>query len=349
MIAVKGNWYDGSTSNQTSAVLRIFDNGAIQIEDSIDGHVLFKQSQFSADISDRIGTAPRFLSFSNGCNFETEDNLAIDRLAKKLHFRKWNRWVHFLESKKRYVLLAIITVLLFMAGMIKYGIPATANLIAIYLPRSYYELADREVLKTLDLFFLMPSDLSNKTKDRLQKRFQTCIDTHQSHAIKIVFKKGGQLGPNALALPGGTIIFTDELVEIAENDEELIAILAHEIGHVVYRHGMRRMVQDSLLSFAAMAFTGNASGISEIFLGLPVILTELAYSREFERDADNYALNYLLSNQIPPNHFADILLRIQVKSKEIPEKDRGSKLKAYLSTHPPTEERIEAFQSQEKQ
>jgi len=348
MIAVKGNWYDGNTSIQTSAVLKVFDNGAVQIEDVTNGHVLFKQSQFSADISDRIGRTPRFIAFSNGCNFETEDNRAIDIIIKKLHHGNWGRLIYFLESKKRYVLLAIVVVLLFMTGLIKYGIPATANLVAIYLPPPYYELADRETLKTLDRLFLKPSELSPKIQIRLQKSFQTCIDTYKSHNITIVFRKGGRLGPNALALPGGTIIFTDELVKIAENDEELIAILAHEIGHVVYRHGMRRMVQDALLSFTVMAFTGDSSGISEIFLGLPVILTELAYSREFERDADNHALNYLLSNKIPPSRFADILLRMEAKSKEKPEKDRD-RLKAYLSTHPPTDERIEAFQSQEKQ
>jgi Zn-dependent protease with chaperone function len=348
MIAVKGNWYDGNTSIQTSAVLKVFDNGAIQIEDKTDGHILFKQSQFSADISDRIGRTPRFVVFSNGCNFETEDNHTVDIIVKKFNHGSWSRWIHFFESKNRYVLLAIVAVLLFMTGMVKYGIPATANLIAIYLPRSYYELADREAIKTLDLLFLEPSELSPKIKDHLKKRFQACVDTYKSYDITVVFKKGGRLGPNALALPGGTIIFTDELVEIAENDEELIAILAHEVGHVVYRHGMRRMVQDSLMSFAAMAFTGDASGVSEIFLGLPVILTELAYSREFERDADDHALNYLLSNKIPPRRFADILLRMEAKGKKTSEKDSG-RLKAYLSTHPPTEERIKNFQSNEKQ
>ncbi|MCK7469253.1 MAG: M48 family metallopeptidase [Desulfosudis oleivorans] len=78
-------------------------------------------------------------------------------------------------------------------------------------------------------------------------------------------------------------------------DDELLAVLAHEAGHVAHRHGVQRIIQDSLLAFAISAVTGDASGTSQLFLGLPVMLTELAYSRDFEREADRYALDTLRS------------------------------------------------------
>ncbi|MFZ7128180.1 MAG: M48 family metallopeptidase [Desulfobacterales bacterium] len=149
----------------------------------------------------------------------------------------------------------------------------------------------------------------------------------------------------AFALPAGTIIFTDEMVRIAENDDELLSVFAHEIGHVAHRHAMRRVVQDALLSFAVLSVTGDASGVSELFLGLPVLLTEYAYSRGFEREADRFALGYLVENQIPPVHFADILVRIERTDASRPAASGHEKWSNYISTHPPTEARIKAFKA----
>jgi Zn-dependent protease with chaperone function len=195
----------------------------------------------------------------------------------------------------------------------------------------------------LDQMVFKPSELQPHLEQRVRDNLKANLSLHRSHHIKLIFKKGGPLGPNALALPGGTIIFTDELVELAEHDEELTAVLAHEIGHVVYRHGMRRMVQDSLLSFVILALTGDVSGVSEIFLGLPAVLTELAYSREFERDADQYALAFLQAHNIPTSRFADFLIRLDDSSKKSKGEDNG-KWTGYLSTHPPTPERVKTFQ-----
>jgi len=120
-------------------------------------------------------------------------------------------------------------------------------------------------------------------------------------------------------------------------------VLAHEIGHVVYRHGMRSIVQDSLLGFAILAITGDISGSSELFVGLPVLLTELAYSREFEREADQYALTYMQDHAIELKHFANLMRRVEQSSGGDAENGK-KKWTNYLSTHPMTEERLAAFE-----
>jgi Zn-dependent protease with chaperone function len=105
---------------------------------------------------------------------------------------------------------------------------------------------------------------------------------------------------------------------------------------------MRRIVQDSLLSFAFLALTGDSTGVSELFLGFPVVLTELAYSREFERDADQYAMEYLKGQRIEPSRFSDLLARIEKKHGEQGNSE-SDKWSGYLSTHPPTQERLIPF------
>ena len=79
----------------------------------------------------------------------------------------------------------------------------------------------------------------------MRSHFEIAVKDHPDHDIRIVFRKGGRLGPNAFALPGGTIIFTDEMIMLSEHDDELLAVLIHEIGHVVHRNGMRTIIQDS--------------------------------------------------------------------------------------------------------
>jgi Zn-dependent protease with chaperone function len=343
MITADGKWYDGKRSTQVDAVLRVLESGALIVERADDRTPLYRQNdvrQFSAEVSDRLADTPRLLTFHDGSVFETQNNSAIDQLLQKLNRSDWSRWVHLLESHKGYVLLALICVMLVAAAAVKYGVPATAKLIAFHLPHAMYETADRQVLNLLDRIALKPSELQEQTQTRIRDHFGDTIAS-VGMPITLLFRHGGGLGPNAFALPGGTIIFTDALIELAEHDDELLAILVHEIGHVVHRHGMRRMVQDSLLTFAFLAVTGDASGVTELFLGLPAILTDLAYSRQFEREADQYALDYLLLHNIPPGRFADILTRIDKKG--VAEQEQGREWTGYLSTHPPTPERVQVF------
>jgi Zn-dependent protease with chaperone function len=232
------------------------------------------------------------------------------------------------------ILLAVCTA--------KFGVPAAAKLIAAHLPEVVYQKAGKQTLSILDKLILKPSELDVELERRIRGHLQSAIDDHPGQRIEVIFRKGGRIGPNAFALPDGHIIFTDEMINIAEDDDEILSVLAHEIGHVVHRHGMRRVVQDSLLSFAILSLTGDASGVSELFLGLPAVLTELAYSRAFEREADRFALDYLKSRSIPAHHFADILTRISRIDKSSKEQN-GKKWSNYLATHPPTRERVKAF------
>ena len=107
------------------------------------------------------------------------------------------------------------------------------------------------------------------------------------------------------------MVLTDELVALAERDEELVAVLAHEIGHVVHRHGLRQTIQSSMLAISVILLTGDLSSASAFVAALPTALAESRFSREFEREADDYALEYLLAAGVSPTHFARMLSRLE--------------------------------------
>jgi Zn-dependent protease with chaperone function len=141
------------------------------------------------------------------------------------------------------------------------------------------------------------------------------------------------------------------MVKLSADDDELLAVLAHEIGHVVHRHGLRTLVQNSLFAFEVLAITGDVHGTSHMFLGLPVLLTELSYSRDFEREADDFALSYLMRQGISPVHFANLMRRIEKKraaetapsNNTVHGRTPKSGWQDFLSTHPSMKERLRRF------
>ncbi len=346
MIKIQGKWFDGRSSVQTDVVLKVHRSGAWQLVRTDSDEIVIHHSDFKPEISARLGNTPRYIKFLGDDSFETLDNDGVDAVLAMLKRGHWSLWLHLLESRMRYVLIALMLVSAFAFWGARYGVPAAADIIAARLPEAIHAKAGEQVLAVFDKVIFKPSELTPEREQKLRSHLQPVLNAHPGLKLKIEFRKGGRLGPNAFALPSGHIIFTDEIVAIAEDDDEILAVLAHEIGHVVHRHSMRRLIQDSLLSFAFAAVTGDTSGVSEIFLGLPVVLTELAYSREFEKEADRYALDYLQDNHIAPSRFADLLGRISTIDEELDKKknkDDSEGWTSYLSTHPDTDKRIKLF------
>jgi Zn-dependent protease with chaperone function len=139
-------------------------------------------------------------------------------------------------------------------------------------------------------------------------------------------------------LPAGTIILTDELVRLAVDDEEIAAILAHEVGHVRNRHALRALLQNSVVAGLIIVLTGDASSATNLAAGIPTLLARAGYSREFEYEADLVAREYLLANDIPLQRFADIIRRLEE------EQASTGVVPGLLATHPGAEERVIAFE-----
>jgi predicted Zn-dependent protease len=149
----------------------------------------------------------------------------------------------------------------------------------------------------------------------------------------LLFRKSDAIGANALTLPNGTIVVTDGLIALAQNDQEILAVLAHEAGHARRRHALRMMLESSALSALLSWYVGD---VNTLAVTAPASLLNAKYSRDFEREADDYAVEVMRLNGISPSVLADILERMN--------DTRGSKgVPAYLSSHPATEERLARF------
>ena len=289
--------------------------------------------------SSRLGNTPRLLTLPDGASCHIDDNDVVDEFLKQHKTNITAHWLHILESQVGYVLLAVAFTAVFTWGMITYGIPYFATKLAYNLPESVEHSLGNGTLEALDKVMFSASTLDETTRQRLQQRFEAMKQqVNHNSAYRMVFRRGDKIGANAFALPSGIIVVTDELVEASNNDDEVIAILAHEIGHLVHRHSIRMVMQNSAVAVLVATITGDPFSTSSLVVALPTILVNSKYSREFEIEADDFAYQYLVDNNMDTQIFATILERIAGGDSE-------SGFDNYLSSHPGTRERLMRFRN----
>ena len=351
MITFACDWYGIHTSKKTAAVFKGHDDGAVEVVDAITKKLLLQSTVVDFEVSSRLGNTPRYLTLATGEKIETSDNEAVDQWLKLAHPKRGFSLIHMFESRWRFVALSLVLVICVLWGTVRFGVPAVSKTIAFTLPAKTLDQASQQTLNFLDSRFFEESNLDAERQQELQALFYRAISQHPDYDIHVEFRSSENIGANAFALPDGTIIFTDRMVELAEHDEELLAVLGHEIAHVIYRHSLRRVIQNSLYVFILALITGDTSGTTEILLSAPLVFAELAYSRQNELEADAYSKEWMLKNGIPLHRFADIMRRVVGSAGAELEESEGQKVKQgswtkYLSTHPDLARRLEAFESQ---
>jgi len=342
--SVEGIWFDADSSKASSATLS---RDGVDVAVHITGRV---ESARLADleIAPRLGDTPRRLHFPNGGLFETPANDAIDRMLASTGTGHAG-WLHRLEQHWQLGVLMILpaAALLWLAATL--GVPALAKSVAAHLPHSVTRGLAEEVLASLAQFGFEESQLSEQQRAYLNREFQRLSGQMQlGPDCELRFYATESIGPNAFALPACIVVFTDQLVMLAEHDNELLAVLLHELGHIRYQHALRHVVQGALLSFVLVAITGDATQISSAVAAVPLLLLELGYSREFEREADRFAYATMRAEQVPLRAFPDILMRIEAYWGDAPTDARdgeGANWSRYLATHPSSDERAALFRS----
>ena len=160
---------------------------------------------------------------------------------------------------------------------------------------------------------------------------------------------------NAFACPGGKIYMTTALLQTLESDEELGAILAHEIAHVELRHGYRqfRSFQKAQLWAGIAAALAGAATKSSGVMNLVNMIAQLSagivmtgHSRRYESEADAFANIYLESRHLNSGRqsFSNVLRKLQYHQDFYDPENKGS---SFLSTHPEIKARIDTVENSE--
>jgi Zn-dependent protease with chaperone function len=296
-------------------------------------------------VAARVGNAPRSIYLPDGGKCETRDNDAVDRALAELRSSRGARWLHALESRLPLVAVALTATVLLVWASLEYGVPYAARKIAAALPHALDEQLGQGALEGLDGLVLEPTRVEPHVRQRLRAAFAGLVRTAQPAAeVRLKFRASPALGPNALALPSGIVVVTDELVALAASEQELLAVLAHELGHIEHRHAVRGALQSTITPVLLAIVTGDLASLTALSATLPTFLLQLRHSRAFEREADDYAGALLDRAGVPREHFAAILMRLSAAVGDDP--DDG--LARYFSTHPGLKERVERLQAGER-
>ena len=265
----------------------------------------------------KLGAAKRLIDLPDKSRLEAVEISALEAAMPSKSSTFWGA-LHYVENHFGWVLVALIATVLAGWLFLQFGVPKMAEYVAKATPPTMETKIGKQALDGLDQLYFSPSkaDLARKASITAALK-QLCVALKDCPQYQLEFRDGGMIGANAFALPGGYMVVTDQIIELSQNDTEIIAVLAHELGHVKQRHTFRQSLQGVLSGLILAAITGDVSTIGS---GLPTVLMQMRYSREHETEADTYALNALQKACLPPKAFADILQRLEAQMRDKDEK-----------------------------
>ena len=335
MTAVRGIYFDGRTWDRRDVLVRFARNGDIRIDgDDIDLALRLED----VHISERLADTPRYLYLPEGDACELLDNSAVDSWLGVLNAQRGSRFLHRLDTSTWATVAAIAIIGAVTASFMLWGAPALAERAIQALPTSVDETIGEDSLGVLDKVAFSVSTIAETRQVAIRTAFDEMVsDMKPPMGGQLVFRSSDLFGANAFALAGNTVVITDELIGLAEHDEEIIAVLAHEMGHVQHRHVMKHVARSAVVAVLWAALLGDISAVTGVAASMPAVLDSLRHSRAFEREADRVALDYLNSAGVAPSRLGDLLVRLAAQCPECEE------IPPYLSTHPSVAERVESL------
>ncbi|MES2548034.1 MAG: M48 family metallopeptidase [Pseudomonadota bacterium] len=353
----QADYFDGVSARAQPVLVRVLAD-VRQIAFEVNGETLsfaFKD----CDVQARLGASKRLIDLTNGGRLEAQEITTLESLLSS-KASALGRALHYLESHLAWVLLALVLTVFAGWGFLQFGVPRLAEVVAKATPASMESKLGEQVLNGLDhkYGYFSPSKTALARQSAITAALKDlCMHVNNCPDYRLTFRDGGMIGANAFALPGGVMVVTDDLVTLSKNDTEIVAVLAHELGHVQQRHAFRQSIQGVLAGLIIAAITGDVSSVAS---GLPAVLMQMQYSREHELEADGFALDALQKACLPPRAFADILQRLENQAS-LPADPASSKKTAesqankpansqknhsfndMLSSHPDTQRRIQPF------
>lgn len=144
------------------------------------------------------------------------------------------------------------------------------------------------------------------------------------------------------------MVMTDQLAQAFETTPEVLTgVLAHELGHVQQRHGMRMVVQASVIGLVSSLVLGD---FSTVLAGAPVMLGQQSYSRDAEREADAHSAVVLKAAGISPAVMVGFFEKMNAIRAEAGKSgdsvgSGANLLGIAIASHPADEERIAFFRA----
>ncbi len=225
-------------------------------------------------------------------------------------------------------------------AVLVFGVPRLADALTGLVPVSWEEATGGAIQREVIGLFVKNDDDGGPicaaaagwaALKRLTERVAASIETDFRFTVTVANAKT----VNAFAMPGGYIVILRGLIDFAESADEVAAVLAHEMAHVVRRHPIRGMIRNVGYSPVGDALFGGswAGGAGEMLIAS-------SYGREAETEADALGTAYLRAAGLRNDGNIAFFHRLKKKYGDMP------RALALLSSHPLTDDRIAALRAQ---
>ncbi len=306
--------------------------GFITLVAADDGRVLARARPLSLHREARLGSLPSCLTFPSGWQFHSDDHDTVDRLVGARRRNLLHRW----EAWRMRLILVMIPGIAGGLLIWRWGLDLLVALAVALTPASLTETIDEGHVAFIDQVMAEPSALEDRRKEEVRLIFQDIVSVAPEAPFgpyTLLFRDISAVGPNAFALPGGTIVVTDALVRTFPGPDVIAGVLGHEIAHVSEHHGLKRVYRSMGTFLLVALIAGDVGPIIEDMLLEGALLLSLARSRDQELEADRIGIGLAFDAGYDPEALVHLFEHLSA--------DSG--MPSWLSTHPAPDERVPAI------
>jgi Zn-dependent protease with chaperone function len=324
---LEARFYDGQSAKAHSVTAELKGGGQqVQILVYSEGQLLFTRDLAQAKLDDHFKGAGRKIHFGEDAVLEVLNSQALTDELKAIGYQE--TIARKVQTSWRWAIAALVAAIGLAALAYVYGIPWAAKVTVAVMPTKIDKYIGEQAWVSVEKELFTETKLPNERQEQLRANFaQVAKSVPNAPDYQVLFR-ASKVGPNAIALPDGKIVFTDELVKLAEDDRALQGVFAHELGHVKNRHSMRNILQVTAVTAMVSLWFGD---LTNLIVAVPTALASLKYTRDIETEADDFAVTTMSAANISTDPMAKLFAKLPKDIKGLP------------SSHPVTEERIKKF------
>lgn len=324
--SVAGHAYGPGSSRRIAASLRVAGDQATLFGPQGERLVVGQARR-----RDRIGAGPSLLDVGDGWRFETDAHDALDALIGP------ERNARLMQLERFHPRLLLVVLACF-AGVFliwRYGIGVLVSIGILLTPPQFVSAIDRGNLAAIDRLFAEPSQIAPARQDEVRAIFadleQVAPDAPYGR-YQLHFRDMPRFGANAFALPGGTIVMTDDFIKRFGDDDMIAAVLGHEMAHVTEKHSLQQLYRSLSVYLLITLIAGDVGPVAEDILLEGGALMSLAYSRAHESEADAIGIRTAAAAGYDPAALAVFFRRLDGMTG-------GGGGPQWYSTHPASRDR----------
>lgn len=306
-----GLLFDGRTA-AGAPVRAVVDGGRLRVE-TPEGAPLHDLPLHGLEVSEPFASAPRQVALPGGAALEIADGAALT--AALAAAGRPAGLVHRLQQRWGAAVAALLATAAVVALGYRWGLPAAVEAVAAAIPDAAERRLGDGALEVLDGRLFRASALPEAARRAAEARVAAAAARGAPGLAYRLEFRAATFGPgvNAFALPGGLVVVLDELVTRTGGDDRLVAVVAHELGHVARRHGTQAFLRAAGVGAATGLLWGDFSGQAA---SVPAVLAMLDGSRDAEREADEDALRFLAAAGLGARPMFEALCLLSAASEE---------------------------------